>query len=49
MIDINKTKSLLDAITSNNGYTQKMPYAISLTHLLSYPNSKDAIASKKGN
>ena len=37
-------------IASNNGYRQKMPYANllthSLTHLLSYPKSRDAIASK---
>ena len=45
----NKTKRLIDAITSNNGYGRKigliiLPYL--LTHLLSYPQSRDAIASK---
>ena len=36
----NKTKSLLDAITSNN------VYSVSVTQSLSYPKSRDAIASK---
>ena len=45
-----RPNSLIDTIASNNGYRQKMPYANllthSLTHLLSYPKSRDAIASK---
>ena len=41
----NKTKSLIDTIASNNGY--RWDYAIcKLTLSLSYPKSRDAIASK---
>ena len=41
----NKTKRLIDAITSNNGYGWKISLMI-LTDLLPYPKSRDAIASK---
>ena len=41
----NKTKSLIDTIASYIDYTWRIAYAISL---LSYPKSRDAIASKKG-
>ena len=43
---INKTKRLIDTIASNNGYRRNLPYANLFTHLLSYPKSRDAIASK---
>ena len=42
----NKTKRLIDAITSKNGYRQKIGLII-LTQWLPYPKSRDAIASKK--
>jgi len=41
-----RPNSLIDTIASNNGYKQKMPYANLLTYSLSYPKSRDAIASK---
>ena len=41
----NKTKRLIDTIASYNGYRQKMA-SWSLTYRLSYPQSRDAIASK---
>ena len=41
----NKTKRLIDTIASYNGYREKMA-KWSLTYLLSYPKSRDAIASK---
>ena len=41
----NKTKRLIDAITSNNGYRWKISLMI-LTDWLPYPKSRDAIASK---
>ena len=44
--ETNKTKHLIDVITSNNGYRWKIGLII-LTHRLSYPQSRDAIASKK--
>ena len=43
---LTRPNSLIDTIVSNNGYRQQMPYANSLTHSLSYPKSRDAIASK---
>ena len=46
MLEKNKTKRLIDTIASYNGYRQKMPYANLLTYSLSYPKSRDAIASK---
>ena len=42
----NKTKRLIDTIASNNSYRWKMAEWFSLTELLSYPKSRDAIASK---
>ena len=43
---INKTKSLIDTIASNNGYRQKNALC-KRTDLLKYPKSRDAIASNK--
>ena len=43
-----KTFSLIDTIASNNCSRWKMPYANRFTYILSYPQSRDAIASKKG-
>ena len=49
IMNINKTKRLIDTIASNNGYRRNSvePYSNWLTYLLSYPQSRDAIASKK--
>ena len=44
---VTRPSSLIDTIASNYGYRRKLPYANLLTHLLSYPKSRDAIASKK--
>ena len=46
---ITRPNSLIDTIASNDGYRRKMPYVNLLTHSLSYPQSRDAIASKNIN
>ena len=42
---VNKNKHLINMIASYYGYRQKMALMI-LSHSLSYPQSRDAIASK---
>ena len=46
-LKVNKTKSLLDTIASNNGYRRNICcYRLMVTDWLPYPKSRDAIASK---
>ena len=41
-----RPNSLIDTIAYNKGYRWNLPYSNLLTYSLSYPKSRDAIASK---